>query len=160
MDWEEEERVRDKDIVSASDCMGINCFRNALWHLCNGGLLCPIYCVLLGWVYDKDTQQVNLLECKVWYVRIFKEICDCFVRLYRYKVSVYKMNHSVTGRYTRGDDRGAVHCVNLVETCSNTLLCYLDFLFFFIFFSVRLLSVLRDHSVFASPPQRPCYLDK
>ena len=27
--------------------------------------------------------------------------------------------------------------------------------FFVVFFSVRLLSVLRDHSVFSSPPQRP-----
>jgi len=30
--------VRENDIVAASDCRGINCFRNALWHLCNGGL--------------------------------------------------------------------------------------------------------------------------
>ena len=37
MDWGEKERVRDKDIVAASDGRGINCFRNT-WHLCNGGL--------------------------------------------------------------------------------------------------------------------------
>jgi len=38
MDWEEEVRARDKNIVAASDCRGVNCFRNALWTLCNGGL--------------------------------------------------------------------------------------------------------------------------
>jgi len=39
MDLEEEERMRGKDIVGASDCRGSNCFRNAnLWPLCNGGL--------------------------------------------------------------------------------------------------------------------------
>ena len=30
--------MRGKDIVGASDCRGINCFQNALWNLCNGGL--------------------------------------------------------------------------------------------------------------------------
>ena len=30
---------------------------------------------------------------------------------------------------------------------------------FFVFFSVRLLSVLRDHSVFSSPPQQPMTSD-
>ena len=37
-------------------------------------------------------------------------------------------------------------------------LCYVLFFFSF-FFSVRLLSVLRGHSVFSSPPQRPMTSD-
>ena len=32
-------------------------------------------------------------------------------------------------------------------------------IFYFLFFSVRLLSVLRDHSFFSSPPQRPMTSD-
>ena len=32
-------------------------------------------------------------------------------------------------------------------------------IFFFFFFSVRLVSVLRGHSVFSSPPQRPMTSD-
>ena len=38
-------------------------------------------------------------------------------------------------------------------------ICYLFNIFIFIFFIVQLLSVLRDHSVFSSPPQRPMTFD-
>ena len=34
-----------------------------------------------------------------------------------------------------------------------------DWMIFFLFFSVRLLSVLRGHSIFSSPPQRPMTSD-
>ena len=39
------------------------------------------------------------------------------------------------------------------------LSCLAAYLFFFFFFIVRLLSVLRGHSVFSSPPQRPMTSD-
>ena len=45
--------------------------------------------------------------------------------------------------------------LNFTTTCKYPMLLCV----FFVFFSVRLLSVLRGHSVFSSPPQRPVTSD-
>ena len=50
MDWEEEERVRDKDIVAASECMGLIVFET----------LCGIY-VMVDCIYYNSS---------VWLIRL------------------------------------------------------------------------------------------